>query len=389
MGFAGNTSVPLEEAKATKNYNFLRKTQLYFWLQNARTAPKAEEYCANLFKEAPEAKTAVKGKLAVVTGVTVGGAGYHMAEELALSAEMAVIIMGRNVKKLEAAEASIQEEAQKRGLESTPKLYHVAYDLDDLASAVSAAEATAKIAEDKFDGKLHVLVNNAGASVAQYQLTKQGVEANTGRNFLAPHLLTEKLLPLMKAAATSTYKPRCVFVASLGYCLTLDYDPQRLLEKPEEGGAPEGALKFDESGKFVGSTVDLVANYGRAKHADVAAAHHLANAEPSINFTSQQPGSIVSNFGNALGVIGTIYYKGFYMYQFSPSQGARAALRAALDPDFNTVQELQGAYLHADGNPWPKDKLNVQDPDTKQPYEWNKYSEKVVKLANQLIEKIL
>ena len=93
MGFAGNTSEPISEADALKNYNFLRNTQLYFWLQKGMTAPNATKYCDTLFQEAPEAKEAVKGKLAVVTGVTLGGAGYHIAEELALNAGMSVIIM--------------------------------------------------------------------------------------------------------------------------------------------------------------------------------------------------------------------------------------------------------------------------------------------------------
>lgn len=388
MGFAGNTSVPIDEATAKKNYDFLRSTQLYFWLQKGITAPKAVQYCANLFLEAPQAKESVEGKLAVVTGVTVGGAGYHVAEELALSAGMSVIIMGRNSNKLIKAEEAIQAEAKKRGV-AEPKLYHAQYDLDDLSTAISAAKQVEDIAKKEYSGQLHVLVNNAGASVPDYKLTKQGAEANTGRNFLAPHLLTEKLIPLLKAAATPTYKPRCVFVASLGYCLTLDYDPQRMLEKPAEGGAPEGALTFDGDGKCTSDMLALIYNYGRAKLADVASAHYLAKKEPSINFTSLQPGSIASNFGNSLGLAAKIYYYGFYIFQFTPSQGARAALRAALDPEFDTEAALQGAYLHADGNPWPKDQLKIEDPDTKQPYEWDKYSEKVVTLANDLIAKLL
>lgn len=102
-GIAGNTSELLDADKALKNYKFLRNTQLFFGLQNAFTAPNANKYCETLFEEAPDAKNAIEGKLAVVTGVTVG-------EELALTAGMGVMIMGRSPKKLEAAEASIQAE---------------------------------------------------------------------------------------------------------------------------------------------------------------------------------------------------------------------------------------------------------------------------------------
>lgn len=97
----------------------------------------------------------------------------------------------------------------------------------------------------------------------------------------------------------------------------------------------------------------------------------------------------MSNFGNELGLMGTIYYYGFYLFQFNASQGARAALRAALDPDFNVAASLQGAYLHSSGDPWPKAALKIEDPKSKQPYQWDKYSEDVVALANQLIDRLL
>ena len=388
MGYVGKETALLSKEKATKNYDFLRSTQLYFALQNAWTQPNSDVYCAKLFKEVPAAKEAVQGKLAVVTGVTIGGAGYHMAQELALSAGMSVIIMGRNSAKLVAAEEAIKKEAIKRKCDE-PTLYHVSFDLDDLTTAVSAAEETIKIAKDKYDGKLHILVNNAGAAVPDYRLTKQGVEANVGRNFLAPHLLTEKLLPLLEKASTSTYKPRCVFIASLGYCLSLDFDSDLLLKEPKFGGAPEGYYTFDEDGKCTNDALSLGLMYGRGKHGDVAAAVHMAKKYPKVNFTSQQPGSIVSNFGNSLGLLGTVYYYGFWLFQYSASQGAVTALRCALDPDFNTVEDLQGAYMHADSNPWPVDDLKIEDPDTKKPYEWDKYSEKVYTNANTLIEKLL
>jgi NAD(P)-dependent dehydrogenase (short-subunit alcohol dehydrogenase family) len=112
-----------------------------------------------------------------VTGVTVGGAGYHIAQELSLSGGMTVVIMGRSASKLEQAIDSIKAEAVKRGL-SAPTLHAVLFDLNDLATAVSAAEEANKIAKQSFGSKIHILVNNAGASVPEYKLTKQNVEAN-------------------------------------------------------------------------------------------------------------------------------------------------------------------------------------------------------------------
>jgi NAD(P)-dependent dehydrogenase (short-subunit alcohol dehydrogenase family) len=107
---------------------------------------------------------------------------------------MSAIIMGKTPAKLVKAEEAIQAEAKKRGL-TEPTIYHAKYDLNDLTTALSVAEEATKISKEKNDGKLHVLVNNAGGAVPTYQLTKQDVEANVGRNFLAPYFLTEKMLP--------------------------------------------------------------------------------------------------------------------------------------------------------------------------------------------------
>ena len=134
----------------------------------------------------------------------------------------------------------------------------------------------------------------------------------------------------------------------------------------------------------------LMFHYGRAKLAEVAVAHYLAKKEPSISVVSLHPGSILSNFGtNAGGWLAQLSYYISYPFQYGPSQGAGAALRASLDPAFNTVAELQGAYLHCDGNPWAKASLTIEDPDTKKPYDWDKYSETVVTLTNELIAKLL
>jgi NAD(P)-dependent dehydrogenase (short-subunit alcohol dehydrogenase family) len=386
MPFVGNSITPRDKASCFKTYDFLRKTSLYFTLANAWTCPNADTYVRKLFQEAPEAKEAVKGKLAIVTGVTIGGAGYFMAEELAVTAEMHVILMGRNEGKLTAAMESIVKTAEKRGAPK-PTLYETKYDLNSLKSAVSAAEYATKLAADKYDGKIHVLVNNAGGCVPKYDTTEEGIEANVGRNYVAPHFLTEKLIPVLKKAAISTYKPRVVFVASIAHIEGTKLDPERLLNEPSTGGAPEGFIDPTEK-KFTSGAMEILdatKMYCLAKFGAVADAIALAKKHPEINFTSQQPGSILSNFGNELGIAGAIYYYGFYFFQFQPSQGACTALRAALDPDFNREESLQGAYLNCDRNPWYPAEATVKDPDTNEIYDMNKYCEVLLVKTNQMI----
>ena len=224
----------------------------------------------------------------------------------------------------------------------------------------------------------------------KYQTTKQGVEANIGRNFLAPHYLTELLMPqLQKAAVPGKYKPRCITVASSGYMFTMDLNPQLLIEEPKYGGAPKDTFQFDSNGKCTNGLYDLTYMYGRAKGGDVMTYHHLSKMHPDISFTSIQPGSVVSNFASNMGLAGYIYYYGFWLFQFSASQGAVSSLRAALDPDFNSEPDLQGVFLQCDGNPWPFDKIKLDDPTTSTTYETDNYAKDIYEAANETIRNVL
>lgn len=96
MPFVGCINELPSPESCQKTWDSQRVHNLFFLHQNAWRAPYARTYVAKLFKEAPQAKEAVRGKLAIVTGVTKNGTGYFMAEELAVSAEMHVILMGQN-----------------------------------------------------------------------------------------------------------------------------------------------------------------------------------------------------------------------------------------------------------------------------------------------------
>ena len=173
--------------------------------------------------------------------------------------------------------------------------------------------------------------------------------------------------------------------------LGLIYANCRMLENPSEGGAPAEFFADDDGKKkyAVDSPMSGGTQYGRAKMALVADTIGLARKYPGINFTSQQPGSILSNFVNHMGLVSFLYYYSSYFFQYSPSQGAVAALRAALDPDFNSETDLQGAYLHADGNPWYPDDTTTEDKSTKQPYTMEAYGDLTTQNADKLVTTLL
>lgn len=392
MGHVGRAVKVRSAEDCQKSYDSVKTYMLPFVIQNAWTQPYAQTYVKKLLQEAPGVKTAMSGKLAVVTGVTIGGAGYHMAEELALQAGMHVILLGRSPSKLQASIAAIKKQGAKRqiGAESIV-LYETAYDLDALASAKKAADYVTKLAQEKYGGKLHVLLNNAGMVAAKPALTKDGMEANVGRNFVTVHYLTELLLPILKAAATPEYKPRIVDVASIAHIFGTDYLLDRLLEYPKQGGAPEGRIVENDAGGIdfpVDPTMEgAMYQYGRAKMMVVAATQAIQKLHPQLCFTALHPGSIASNFGGDMGIASKVYYWGFYFFQYTPSQGAVASLRACLDPDFNTQADLQGAYLHCDGDPWVPCPPQAVNPATGKPYTTLEWGEETTKVADKLIEK--
>jgi len=137
------------------------------------------------------------GKTCLVTGANSG-----MGKETALAlAQMkaTVVMVCRNKRKGEAARREISKKA---GNESVDLL------LCDLSSLAEVRGLAAEV-RNRY-GKLHVLVNNAGL-LSFSGKTVDGFETTFAVNYLAPFLLTNLLLELLKSSAPS----RVVNVASV------------------------------------------------------------------------------------------------------------------------------------------------------------------------------
>ncbi len=139
----------------------------------------------------------LRGKVAIVTGAS-SGMGKEIA--LALAGKAAnVVMVCRDPGRGEAARADIQ---QKSG-NSTVELL-----IADLSSQKSIHNLVHEF-EARHD-KLNILVNNAGVVLSTRVETADGLETVFATNHLAPFLLTNLLLPALKAGAPS----RVVTVAS-------------------------------------------------------------------------------------------------------------------------------------------------------------------------------
>jgi len=124
-------------------------------------------------------------KTILITGST-DGIGLATASML-IAAGHSVLLHGRNPSKLRDAQGALSRLSGAGSIES-----HVA----DL-SRMSDVEALAKTIAEKHDS-LDVLINNAGVYRVDQAITDDGLDVRFAVNTIAPYLLTQCLLPLMK-----------------------------------------------------------------------------------------------------------------------------------------------------------------------------------------------
>ena len=144
--------------------------------------------------EAPEQT----GRTALVTGANTG-IGFETARMLAQKGAH-VLLACRDPQRGEAAAQRI------RALGISGRVDCTALDLSDLESVAACVRAL-KVSHTHID----LLINNAGIMATPFGRTKQGFEMQLGVNHLGHFALTQRLLPLLEAAAS----PRVVVLSSL------------------------------------------------------------------------------------------------------------------------------------------------------------------------------
>jgi NAD(P)-dependent dehydrogenase (short-subunit alcohol dehydrogenase family)/carbon monoxide dehydrogenase subunit G len=129
----------------------------------------------------------LEGRTAVVTGTT-SGLGRAAAMGLAKKGAR-VILVGRNPEKTERTRQEIADETGNANLGVQIADLSLMAETRRLAESLLAAEP-----------KIHVLVNNAGALFPKRALTEEGIEQSLALLLLCPFLLTNLLLPRLKAS---------------------------------------------------------------------------------------------------------------------------------------------------------------------------------------------
>src|ERR687884_448833 len=137
-----------------------------------------------------KAECTLEGRVCLVTGAN---RGLGRATALGLARLGAtVVVLGRDADRVARSSDELRRES------GNPDVFHVVVDLGSLASVRSAAAAVAR----RF-GAIHVLVNNAGVNLARRMVSPDGIELTFAVNHVGPFLLTNLLLPLLRAGAPS------------------------------------------------------------------------------------------------------------------------------------------------------------------------------------------
>lgn len=247
----------------------------------------------------------MKDKVCLVTGATAG-IGFITARELA-RAGADVLLVGRTPQSAGEAARKIREAVADS-------------DVEPLAADLSSQAAIRRLAADvrRRTGRVDVLVNNAGGIFLDRTETMDGVETTFAVNHLAPFLLTNLLLPLLRAAPSA----RIVNVAS---------------------GAHRGvSLKFDdlEGRNHYGGW----RAYQRSKLANILFTRELARrlSGESITVNALHPGYVRTEIFRDATWKGSVMRVLANVFALTPEQGAATTIYLATSPE---VAGVNGEYF--------------------------------------------
>src|SRR5947209_8315404 len=237
----------------------------------------------------PTVNSSMQGKICMVTGAN---SGIGKATALALAHMGATVVMV-------CRDRARGEEARS---EITTKSRNNAVDL--LLADLSSQQSIRHLVED-FEQRythLHVLINNAGASFPGRRETVDGLEMTFAVNYLAPFLLTNLLLDILKASA-----------------------PARIVNVSSNSHAA-GYIQLDD---LQSEHYKSMRVYGQAKLALVLFTYELARRLQGTGVTANclHPGFVATNFAQRdLWPIARTAAKLVLFFGISPEEGAKTSI---------------------------------------------------------------
>ena len=167
--------------------------------------------------------------------------------------------------------------------------------------------------------RIDVLVNNAGTGMLDRKETADGFELQFGVNHLAPFLLTNLLLELLKKSPAA----RIVNVASMAY---------------------RGAKLDFEDLQAAHKKYNTLAAYGASKLANILFTLELARRLEGGNVTANclHPGVVATNIFKNFGALGKVFSILGRPFMISAARGAKTSIYLASSPD---VAKVSGKFF--------------------------------------------
>jgi NAD(P)-dependent dehydrogenase (short-subunit alcohol dehydrogenase family) len=250
--------------------------------------------------------TDMQGKICVVTGAT---SGIGKATALGLARLGAtVVLVARNQSKGEATRAEIITQSGNSAV-------------DLLLADLSSQQSVRRLAESVKQNypRLDVLVNNAGLFSLRRHTTVDGIELTLAVNYLAPFLLTNLLLDLLKASAPA----RIVNVSSSSH--------------------EEGYIRLDDLQMKRGYRP--MRAYGQSKLALILFTYELARRleGSGVTVNALHPGFVATNIGQTgLPPIARAAARLVLRRGITPEEGANTSIYLASSPE---VEGVTGKYF--------------------------------------------
>jgi NAD(P)-dependent dehydrogenase (short-subunit alcohol dehydrogenase family) len=282
----------------------------------------------------------MQGKICMVTGAS-SGIGKVTARGLAQMGATVVMVC-RNQAKGEAVRDEIRAQS---GNDAVDLL------LADLSSQQAIRQLVATFRQRYT--RLHVLINNAGALAFRRRETVDGLEMTFALNQLAPFLLTNLLLDVLKASVPA----RIVNVSSAAHAI--------------------GSLNMQDLQSTQGYR--SMRAYGQSKLALVLFTYELARRLEGTGVTANclHPGFVATNFAqDNLSPLIRPLAKLAFLAGISPEEGAKTSLYLASSPD---VEGVTGKYFVKNA---PKQSTAVSYNETLQQQLWEECA-RLVHLAGQ------
>ncbi len=245
------------------------------------------------------------GKVCLVTGAT-SGIGQVTARELAKMGAT-VVAVGRNREKGEATVADIKRRSASDTVEFMQADLSSQQSIRDLATAFAGRH-----------DRLHALVNNAGGIFAKRETTVDGIEMTFALDHLGYVLLTELLLPILKASAPA----RIVSVSS----------------------SAQGFGKIDFDDLQGARDYRAWRAYNQAKLANVLFTYELARrlTGTGVTATCLHPGLVATGFAQNNRSLSQRLLKVGQVFMIGPEKGAETSIFLASSP---LVEGVTGKYF--------------------------------------------